>query len=200
MRHTLTIFLAAGAALLAMPAQAQQAASPPARSSADDIMKKAVNQPGTNWQVYGPNQKVKALNDDGVLGGQVIRVTVSAKGTNAWDVGSSSPIQKPIAAGDTILVAMYLRAPELKDGETTSIPYIGANGVAAPYENLLGNGVTITRDWKLYYASGKATKDLPGGSMRATAHLAANRQVIDLGPVFVLDFGQNYDPAKLPKN
>jgi hypothetical protein len=201
MRQVLTIFLAGSAAMLALPVLAQQAAAPAAKSDAsDDIMKKAVNQPGTNWQVYGPNQKAKALNDGGVPGGQVIRVTVSAKGANAWDVGSSSPIQKPIAAGDTILVAMYLRAPELKDGETASIPYIGANGVAAPYENLVGNGVTINKDWKLYYASGKAAKAFPGGTMRATAHLAADKQVIDLGPVFVLDFGQNYDPAKLPKN
>lgn len=72
--------------------------------------------------------------------------------------------------------------------------------MAAPYENFVGNGVTITRSWKIYYASGKAPKDLAGSTMRATAHLAANRQVIDLGPVFVLDFGQNYDPAKLPRN
>jgi len=201
MRQILTIVLAGGAAMLALPAIAQQAGATAAQSDApDDIMKKAINQPGTNWQVYGPNQKVKALNDSGVPGGQVIRVTVAAKGANAWDVGSTSPIQKPIAAGDTILVAMYLRAPELKDGETVSIPYIGANGVEAPYENLLGDGVTITRDWKIYYASGKATKAFAGGTMRATAHLAANKQVIDLGPVFVLDFGQNYDPAKLPRN
>ncbi len=201
MRQVLTMFLAGSAAMLAPPVLAQQAAAPAAKSDAsDDIMKKAINQPGTNWQIYGPNQKAKALNDTGVPGGQVIRVTVSAKGANAWDVGSSSPIQKPIAAGDTILVAMYLRAPELKEGETASIPYIGANGAAAPYENLVGNGVNISKDWKLYYASGKAAKAFAGGSMRATAHLAADKQVIDLGPVFVLDFGPNYDPAKLPKN
>ena len=200
MRAILTTLTAITVAILAMPAHAQQAAPAAKSDPADDIMKKAINKPGTNWSVYGPGQTVKALKDDGVPGGQVLRVTVTAKGANAWDVGSSSPIQKPIAAGDTILVAVYMRAPDLKDGETTPIPFLGANGVAAPYENVVGNPVAITKDWKLYYASGKAPKAFPGDTVRATAHLAAEKHVVDLGPVFVLDFGQNYDPAKLPTN
>jgi uncharacterized protein YbaA (DUF1428 family) len=197
----MTVFLAAAGTMLAAPLPAQQAAAPAAKSDpADDIMKKAVNKPGTNWSVYGATQTTKALKDDGVPGGEVLRVTVSAKGANPWDVGGASPIQKPITAGDTILVAVYLRAPRLKDGETASIPFLGAGGATAPYEPVVSTGVTITKDWKLYYASGRAAKDVPGGTANAAIHLAADKQVIDLGPVFVLDFGQNYDPAKLPKN
>ena len=196
MRRTGALVLALTALLPVSPAPAQEAKTAPA----DDIMKKAVNIPGTNWSVYGPGQTTKKLRDDAVPGGEVLRATVTIAGANAWDAGAISPIQKPIAAGDTILVAMYLRAPALKDGETAAIPYIGANGAAPPYQDVVGTGVSITREWKLYYASGKANRDLPGGSVRVTAHLAAKPQVIDLGPVFVLDFGQNYDPAKLPKN
>ena len=201
MRKLMTVFLAVAGTIATTPALAQQAAAPEAKSApADDIMKKAVNKPGTNWSVYGATQTTKSLKDDGVPGGEVLRVTVSAKGANAWDVGGASPIQKPIAAGDTILVAMYLRAPELKDGQTAAIPFLGAGGASAPYERIVSTGVTITKDWKLYYASGKAPKDVPGGTAKAAIHLAADKQVIDLGPIFVLDFGQNYDPAKLPKN
>lgn len=204
MRYGRTVVLAIlaglGGATLAVPANGQAAAPAAKADPADDIMKKAVNKPGTNWSVYGATQTTKALKDDGVPGGEVLRVTVSAKGGKPWDVGGASPIQKPIAAGDTILVAMYLRAPELKAGETASIPFLGAGGASAPYEPIVSTGVTITKDWKLYYASGKAPKDVSGGTANAAIHLAADKQVIDLGPVFVLDFGQNYDPAKLPKN
>ena len=35
--------------------------------------------------------------------------------------------------------------------------------------------------------------------MNATVHLASDEHVIDLGPVFVLDFGQNYTKP-LPVN
>lgn len=81
-----TAFLAAAGVLLAPQAIAQQAKSDPG----DDIMKKAVNVPGTNWSVYGPGQTVKKLKDDGVPGGEVLRATVTTKGANAWDVGASS--------------------------------------------------------------------------------------------------------------
>jgi hypothetical protein len=51
--------------------------------------------------------------------------------------------------------------------------------------------VTITNTWKIYYASGVASKNFPGNSMNATVHLASDKHVVDLGPVFVLDFGKN---------
>lgn len=200
MRHSLTGLIALAVAGSApIQAQTTPAPAPEKKDAAGSILDKAVNKPGTDWAVYGANQTIKALTDGDVPGGQVIRATVTAKGTNAWDVGASSPIQKPIMAGDTILLAVYLRGPELKDGETMPLPFIGINGAAPPYENLTGTDVRITKAWKLYYASGKAAKNYPGNAMRATIHLAGDKHVVDLGPVFVLDFGQNYT-KKLPDN
>ena len=201
MRYVMTAFIAAGVLSTAGLAQTATPAPTPAPAASDNILDKAVNKPGASWTVYGANQKTKLMNEpnSGVPGDQFVRATVTAKGANAWDVGASSPIQKPIAAGDTILVAIYLRAPELKDGETMPLPYIGANGAAAPYDGLVNANVTISKTWKLYYASGKATKSFGGGTMNATVHLASDKHVIDLGPVFVLDFGQNY-AKKLPDN
>ncbi|MEN2786880.1 hypothetical protein ACFOKI_08875 [Sphingomonas qilianensis] len=65
---------------------------------------------------------------------------------------------------------------------------------------MIGNPVTVTNAWKLYYASGKTGRAFAAGSANVAAHLAAAKHVIELGPVFVLDFGPDYDPAKLPKN
>ncbi len=197
MRYMITAFVAAG--ILSTAGLAQTATPTPAPAASNNIMDKAVNKPGANWAVYGASQTNKMLTDDSVAGGQFVRATVTAKGANAWDAGASSPIQKPIAAGDTILVAIWLRGPELKDGETMPLPYIGANGAAAPYEGLVNANVTIGNKWKLYYASGKASKNFAGGTMNATVHLASDKHVIDLGPVFVLDFGQNYTKP-LPNN
>jgi hypothetical protein len=198
MRHALTAIIALAAAWSA-PIQAQTAPAPAKQDAAGSILDKAINKPGANWAVYGAGQTSKLMKDEGVPGGQFFRVTVTSKGANAWDAGASSPIQKPIAAGDTILVAIYLRAPELKSGETMALPYIGSNGAAAPYDGLVNANVSITNSWKIYYASGVASKNFPGNSMNATVHLASDKHVVDLGPVFVLDFGQNYT-KKLPDN
>lgn len=199
MRHLPTIIIAAALSTMPGLAQAQTAAPAPAPAASDNILDKAINKPGANWTVYGTNQKTKLMNEPGVPGNQFFRATITAKGANAWDIGANSPIQKPIAAGDTILVAIWLRAPELKDDETMPLPYIGANGAAPPYDGLVSANVTVGKAWKLYYASGKATRDFAGGTVNATVHLASDKHVIDLGPVFVLDFGQNY-AKKLPDN
>ena len=198
MRNILTTVIAAVLCTAAGPGIAQTA-TPAATPAASNVLDKAVNQIGANWSLYGAGQTSKTMTEDGVPGGQFVRATVTAKGANAWDVGAVSPIQKPIAAGDTILVAIWIRAPQLKDGETMPLPFIGANGAAAPYDNLVKADIKITNAWKLYYASGKAAANFAGNSANATVHLASDKHVIDLGPVFVLDFGQNYT-KKLPDN
>ena len=201
MRHILTAAIAAAICTMAGPGQAQTATPTPAPSDSGNILDKAVNIPSANWAIYGANQTNKRMTEagSGVPGDQFVRATVTAKGANAWDAGASSPIQKPIAAGDTILVAIWLRAPQLKDGETMPLPYIGANGAAPPYDGLVNANVTIGKAWKLYYASGKAGKNFAGGTLNVAVHLASDKHVIDLGPVFVLDFGQNYTKP-LPNN
>lgn len=186
-------------ATIASPALAQTAPAP-APAAGGNVLDRAINLPGTNWSVYGPNQKSKLGKTQGVPGDQAMRVEVTAKGANAWDVGALSPIQKAIGAGDAILVAVYLRAPNLKDGETAEISFLGATEAAEPYGNIAPGSVSVGKDWKLYYVSGKSPKAYAPNTARVTAHLAGAKQVIELGPVFVLDFGPNYDLAKMPKN
>lgn len=191
--------IVAGVLLACSTAGAAQTA-PAAPAATDDVLQKAINLPGTNWSIYGAGQKSKLGKTVGVPGEQAMRVQVTAKGANAWDVGALSPIQKPIAADDAILVAAYLRAPELKEGETTTIAFLGATEAAEPYGNIAATSMPITNQWKLYYASGKAPRAFTANQARVTVHLANAKQVIELGPVFVLDFGAKQDVAKLPKN
>ena len=184
-----------------IPAAATPAhpASAPAAKS-DDVLSKAVNVPGVNWQVYGPNQTSKIVKVRGVPGDSALHVDVAAKGANPWDIGALSPIQKPIAAGDVILVAAWMRAPALKDGETTSIPFLGATAATAPYATIAGADVRVTNSWKMFYATGKAATAFAPATAQASVHLGANKQAVELGPIFVLDFGPNEDINRLPKN
>ena len=186
------------AVLAVSPAGAQPPAAPaPAASSLDS---KLINVPGTDWNVYGPNQSAKRLEKEGPKGYPAIRVIVSKPGRNAWDAGAVSVVPKPVAAGDAVLVAVYLRAPELKDGETLELPLVGATGASAPYPAIAGEKAVLTNQWKLYFASGKAPQAFAAGGVQATVHLAGARQVIDLGPLRVYDFGPDMDLKRLPHN
>jgi hypothetical protein len=182
---------------LSTPALAQTAAAP-AKASEPSILDRAVNQPGTNWSFYGPN-KAKAVKVEGVPGNEAVQVTIDRAGAHPYDTGAVSPIQKPIAAGDTVLVAVYMRAPLLRAGETTPVPFFGATEGDAPYTNIAGSNADIGPDWKLYRAAAKSPKGFAAGKARATVHLAAAKHVVELGPIFVLDYKNDADPAALLK-
>jgi len=190
----------AASAAMAQPSATQPPAAPAAAPAASGLDSKLINVPGTSWNVYGPNQASKMLDKEGPKGYPALRVTVSKPGKNAWDAGAVSVVPKPVGAGDAVLVAVYLRAPELKDGETLELPLVGATGAAAPYPAIAGEKVVLTNQWKLYFASGKAPQAFAAGGVQATVHLAGARQVIDLGPLRVYDFGPDMDLKRLPHN
>lgn len=179
--------------LAAAPAYAQ---TPPAGGG---ILDRAINEPGIGWTLCGPNQSGKQVAATGVPGDAAVRVTVKRAGANPWDSGALYPTTKPIATGDTILVAVYLRAPDAKPGETVSVP-LGATGAQAPYTSIAQGTVAVGPEWKIHYASGVAPEAFAAGKAQAAVQLAGAKQVIELGAAFVLYFGQGHDPAKLPKN
>lgn len=166
----------------------------------ETLIKKAINEPGTAWTFYGSGMTQKVIKDPDIPGGQVVRVTISKKGAYPYDVGAVYDIRKPIKTGDVIFFAVYLRAPELKDGETTSMPSSGVGQNGSPYAPIAVSDLHITNQWAVYYASAKATVGYPRGQSRAGLQLASDKQVIDLGPAFVLDLGPDYDISTLPHN
>jgi hypothetical protein len=60
--------------------------------------------------------------------------------------------------------------------------------------------VMVGSEWKMYFAQAVATRDYSPGAAAATIQLASASQTIDLGPVFILDFGPDYDRSSLPTN
>ena len=194
----LTMFAFAG---LAAAAATAQTAPPSAPSAGSKLADKLINQPATaSWFVFGASQTNEVLPTGGPQNYPATRVTVTAKGANPWDAGAVSQLSKPTAAGDVLLVAVYLRAPLLKDGETTPITYIGLSEGPPNYPIVVSASVNITNQWKVYYASGKATKAYAPDAITAGVHLAADKHVVDLGPVRVFDLGPDVDPSRLPKN
>ena len=192
----LRVALAATAFCVAAPLSAQTA---PAASGGGGLIDKAVNRPGNSWSFYGTNYKAKAVKAQGVPGDQGVHVTVSAKGSNPWDIGATSDTVKPVQNNDTLMLAVFLRAPDAADSQTISLP-ISIGEAAAPYAAVAQDTAKVGREWKVFYATGRATKAYAMGALRGIVHLAGDKQVVELGPVLVLDMGPGQDPAKLPHN
>lgn len=162
---------------------------------------KIVNQPADGWSVFGPLGTAKMLKDETVQGGVAERVTISGKGANPWDTGAGSPIVEPLKKGDVLLLAFWARAEEPMKGSDGANFYATIQLGAAPYTALAASTpIHATKTWKMFYITGTATEDYAANAVSANLQLAVGAQVIDFGPVAVLDFGPGYDISKLPHN
>ena len=173
-------------------------AQPAASATVRHISGQLINAPQTaTWNVFGTDQRTELLPHDGPKQYPTWRVKVGSKGANAWDVGAVSALTGPVSAGDAVMAVVYLRAPELKDGEKTSVSYFGVNEASAPYDMIARGTAEVTNQWTRFYAVGKSAKSYAAAGLNVGVHLASDKHVIDLGPVQVYDFGPNVDPAVL---
>lgn len=163
------------------------AALPLAPAAAQDELD-IVNNPAEPV-VTGATPKLR--DDPSVQGGKALRVAVRGKGANPWDVAVETAIEKAVKAGDSLLFAFWARLEEGEGGATSStLPYNGVQLSAAPYTGLFVAPVTIGSEWKLHEIRGKTDRDHAAGTLKATIHLATGRQTVDLGPLFVVNLGQ----------
>lgn len=184
------------AALMLAPAYAQSNAD----KDVADVLNRMINTPAAEaWNVWGA--PATAFSDETVNGGRALRVKIDHKGANPWDAAAASVIKKPVKKGDVILVAFWAKAEEPAPGGTTAkVPAISVQLNKAPYTALFTEAAEIGGKWALYYASGVADADYGAEQITASVMLAADKQTIDLGPVFVLDYGPDFDRTKLPHN
>lgn len=159
-------------AALAAPAAAQ-----------GDLASKIVNTP-SEVSIYGGS--VKVLDDAAVQGGKFIRVASPAK-PNAWDMGVTSTVKTAVKAGDRLVLAFFAKSA---NGAEITLPHNGLQLNAAPYTPIFSKPVTIGPAWKMHQVDGKADKDYGAGALGVAMHLSGAKQVVDLGPVVVLNLGQ----------
>ena len=169
-----------------------------ARQDDGDILRKAINKPSANWQVYGAGQKTKPVKDKAVAGGGGMRVEVLAASDKPWDVGAQQPIDGKVSKNDVILVAFWAKAESVDGGAAEgTVSAVRVQQAAAPYDAAMQGSTKVSGDWKMYTVPGRASMDIPAGGANVALHLGSARQTLVLGPVFVLDFGPDYDLKKL---
>jgi hypothetical protein len=160
----------------------------------EDIVSKMINKKTNgSWFIQPEKPKAKYIKAD-VLGDHAFRVRAT-KGANPWDVQASSPIEGAINDGDVIMINYYARAEEPAEGGSSLTVRIQL--ASAPYNSVLETTTKITGEWKDYCAFRVANASMGENKSSVSIHLATAKQVIDLGPVMVFNFGKGYDTKKL---
>jgi hypothetical protein len=182
----LRIALALGAAvpaLFALPGIAQDA-----KLSEDALAEKVINNTNpASFQVYGLTPAPKVVSDKAVQGGKALRIPVTGSG-DPWSVGVNVPLLKPVKAGDRLVIAFYAR---LSKADAPTAKVTGQLQLAsAPYTAIFGKGFDVTPEWQLLQVAGKADKDYAAEAVNAAYHVNTGKQVIDMGPVAVLDMSR----------
>lgn len=164
---------------VALPAAAQ-----------DDIADKIINAPSPSaYSVYGLPSPPKVRKDSTVQGEKALRVVVPGADANAYAVGLSDPILKPVKAGDKLVLAFWARF-EKAEGATVNLASVSVQLAKAPYTGLFGKAFDITPEWAMYSVEGSADRDYAAGEINISMHLATGKQVIDIGPIFLVNMGQ----------
>jgi hypothetical protein len=190
--------LAAVAALgLTAAAPATAHAAEPA---AEGIMKYAINKPSTAWNVYGPGQTNAPVKDKAVIGGSGVRVQVTGPTPDKpWASSAGQAVAGKIAKGDVITIAFWAKAEPVDGGPATAnLTSVRVQQAAEPWGGIVEGKVAVTDgEWRIYTVSGRASMDADKGGAGVALHLGSAKQTVVLGPLFVLDFGPNYDPATM---
>lgn len=179
--------------------QAQDAARPAATEQQQlSLLERAVNDVRvSSWSAYGPGQTARILPAQ-VQGNNAFRVDVATAVANPWDVGANALTNKPIAAGDVLLLGVWARAERLPQEAPVARINIGLQLNEAPYTPMATRSIEVGPEWKLYFLQADASRTYNAGQAGASVHLATASQTIDLGPVFILDFGPGFDKSRLP--
>lgn len=163
-------------------------AAPVAALAQDDLMKQIVNDPAAP-EVDGA--KAALIEDAKAEGGKALRVQVPKKGANPWDSTVGGPIKKPINRGDHLVILYSARLEKSDSGATTTtLPYTALQLTAAPYSTILQGSADIGPEWKQFQVTGISNANCKPGELKVTMQLATAKQVVDLGPIIVLDKGQ----------
>ena len=169
---------------LALLAVAPTAAAQEAQSASDRI----VNDPRVPaLTAYGLNLPPAVRSDKAVQFGKAMRVPLEGH-ADFWRVGVITPTLKPVKKGDRIVIAFWARAEKTENGAPGIIRRVQLEATPV-VRTIFEKSFEIGPEWKMYQLSGFADQDYPANRLNAALHLDGAKQVLDIGPVFILDYG-----------
>jgi endo-1,4-beta-xylanase len=160
-----------------------------------------INSPAIgNWQITGTTE-MQTVPAPSIAGGKAISIPVKQRGANPWDIAAVMTIAEPIARGDTLFLAVQIRA-SAADNEAQSgvISSSKIEESAGSYTAIADTGGQVSSEWTTLYATGVASQDYAPGATHISVQIASARQTIEIGQAYAFNLGPNIDMASLPRN
>jgi len=176
--------------LRALPAALILAVAPPAtaQDKAVPLADRLVNDPRVPALTpYGLNLPPQVRGDKTVQFGKALRIALDGH-RDFWRVGVITPTLKPVKKGDRIVIAFWARAEKTENGAPGRIGRVQLEATPV-IRTIFEQAFEIGPEWKMYQLKGVADRDYAPGALNAALHLDAAKQILDLGPVFILDYG-----------
>ena len=161
-------FLAASGLVLASAASAQTAGTPILAATAE-------------WDMFSvaPHQ---VISDSKVEGGKAVEALTTGTG-GIWEVAALHPVDGGIAKGDHIVASVWVKS---------NVPAKAIFRVEARAGSRPGVGdrsIDIGTTWSQQTLDFVATETYPAGTTQVALLLNSGKQIIDLGPVSVVNKG-----------
>ncbi|MXO60160.1 hypothetical protein GRI89_11485 [Altererythrobacter salegens] len=137
------------------------------------------------WGHSGPPGAFTELENQAIWLGKATRFTVTEKGENRWDVGTSIRLDQGIAAGDHLLVAIAARSESAQTADGNAVVGIRVQSSEPPYPGFADNLFKVGPSWQLIRVRTTATEAIEAGKATIALHFAEAPQVVDIGPVYV---------------
>ena len=176
--------------VLALPvAVALAVADRPVAAQAASAADRIANDPRVPALIaYGLNLPPQIRDDTTVQFGKALRISLSGH-PDFGRIGVITPTLKPVKKGDRIVIAFWARAVRTPDGQPGRIGRVQLEATPV-VRAIFEKPFELTPEWKMYQLSGVADMDYAPKALNAALHLDVQKQVLDLGPVFILDYGQ----------
>lgn len=120
--------------------------------------------------------------------GKMLRIPLKGH-TDFGRIGVTTPTLKPVKAGDRIVIAFWARATETDGGKPGRIGRVQLEATPV-IRTIFEQAFDIGPEWKMYQLKGVADRDYQPGQLNAALHVDAAKQVLDLGPLFIFNYGQ----------
>ena len=181
-----TVILKGASSILVKPASGKGAAALPIMPPQLSDKGALLNDPAARtWSTHGfaaPPEPITA----GIPGGVATQFTVGAKSTNVWEASAGVPIGDAVAPGDPLIVAFIARtiAADTPDGKAIIGVRVQQN--VAPYDGFADHAIAVGANWGFFQLKTTAKMALPKGGGEVTLQLAGAKQIVEIGPVYVI--------------
>ena len=178
-RFTLAAFCLTPLLVVASPAAAGQAA---ADRLVNDPRVEALNP-------YGSRIPPSIRADKQVQFGKALRIPLKGH-ADFWRIGVTTPVLRPVKKGDRIVIAFWARAVSTENGAPGKIGRVQLEATPV-VRTIFEQAFEVGPEWKMHQLKGVADRDYGPRELNAALHLDSAKQVLDIGPVYVLDYGQS---------